>query len=102
MRDVQVTLHEDLVATVDRVAKKLGTSRSAFTRQALRDIRSGERLEAGKLHALFQTRILPMVEARNHYDVTRDGQRFIVNSRRPEDAALPITVVVGWAPEAKK
>jgi serine/threonine protein kinase/Tol biopolymer transport system component len=59
------------------------------------DIHAGERLEAGTPHALFQTRILPPVEARNHYDVTSDGQRFVVNSRRPEDASLPITVVVG-------
>jgi Tol biopolymer transport system component len=66
------------------------------------DISAGERIEAGKPHALFQTRILPLVEARNHYDVTADGQRFVVNSRRPEDAALPITIVVGWTPEPKK
>jgi Tol biopolymer transport system component/predicted Ser/Thr protein kinase len=66
------------------------------------DVRAGERLDAGRPHALFATRILPLVEARNHYDVTPDGQRFVVNSRRPEDATLPITVVVGWAPEAKK
>jgi Tol biopolymer transport system component/predicted Ser/Thr protein kinase len=66
------------------------------------DIRPGERLDAGTPHALFQTRILPLVEARNHYDVTSDGQRFVVNSRRPEDALQPITVVSGWAPEAKK
>ena len=59
------------------------------------DIHAGERLEAGTPLALFQTRILPPVEARNHYDVTSDGQRFVVNSRRPEDASLPITVVVG-------
>ncbi len=37
MKVVQMTLDEDLVAEVDRVAKKLGTNRSAFTRQALRD-----------------------------------------------------------------
>ena len=36
MRTVQMTLDEDLVATVDRVAKRLGTTRSAFTRDALR------------------------------------------------------------------
>ena len=66
------------------------------------DIRAGERLEAGPPHALFATRILPLVEARNHYDVSADGQRFVVNSRRTEDAALPITVVSGWAPEGKK
>ena len=66
------------------------------------DIRGGERLDVGTPHALFTTRILPLIEARNHYDVSADGQRFVVNSRRKEDAALPITVVSGWAPEGKK
>ena len=36
MRTVQMTLDEDLVATVDRVIKRLGTTRSAFTRKALK------------------------------------------------------------------
>ena len=35
MRIVQMTLDEDLVQTVDRVAKALRTTRSAFTRGAL-------------------------------------------------------------------
>jgi len=59
------------------------------------DVVTSGKFEAGTPHALFQTRILPPVEARNHYDVTSDGQRFVVNSRRPEDASLSITVVVG-------
>lgn len=36
MKTVQMTLDEDLVVTVDKVAKRLGTTRSAFTRRALR------------------------------------------------------------------
>jgi metal-responsive CopG/Arc/MetJ family transcriptional regulator len=36
MRTVQMTLDEDLVAAVDKAAKRLGTTRSALTRQALR------------------------------------------------------------------
>lgn len=35
MQTVQMTLDEDLIKNVDRVAKKLHTSRSAFTRKAL-------------------------------------------------------------------
>jgi eukaryotic-like serine/threonine-protein kinase len=66
------------------------------------DVRTEPRFETEVPHALFQTQILPLIEARNHYDVTPDGQRFVVNSRRPEDAALPITVVVGWPPEKGK
>ena len=36
MRTVWMTLDEELVKEVDEVAKKLGTTRSAFTRLALR------------------------------------------------------------------
>ncbi len=36
MKTVQMTLEEDLVAAVDRAAKRLGTTRSAFAREALR------------------------------------------------------------------
>ncbi len=37
MRTVQMTLNETLVLAVDRVVRRLGTTRSAFTRQALKD-----------------------------------------------------------------
>jgi len=37
MRTVQITLDEELVAQIDALAAKLGTTRSAFTRDALRD-----------------------------------------------------------------
>ncbi len=37
MRTVQMTLDEDLVQMVDRVSKELHVSRSAFTRDALRE-----------------------------------------------------------------
>ena len=37
MKAVQMTLEEDLVAAVDRLARKLKTTRSAFARDALRD-----------------------------------------------------------------
>ncbi len=36
MKTVQMTLDEDLVASVDRLARRFGTTRSEFTRQALR------------------------------------------------------------------
>jgi metal-responsive CopG/Arc/MetJ family transcriptional regulator len=37
MKTVRITLDDDLVASVDRVARKLGKSRSAFTREVLRE-----------------------------------------------------------------
>jgi predicted transcriptional regulator len=36
MKTVQMTLDEDLISSVDKIAKRLGTNRSAFTRQALK------------------------------------------------------------------
>lgn len=37
MKTIQMTLDEDLVLRVDRAVKKLETTRSAFTREALRE-----------------------------------------------------------------
>lgn len=37
MKTVQMTLDEDLVKAVDRAVKRLRTTRSAFTRRALRE-----------------------------------------------------------------
>lgn len=36
MKTIQMTLDEQLVLAVDQAVKKLGTTRSAFTREALR------------------------------------------------------------------
>lgn len=36
MKTVQMTLDENLIVSVDKVVKHLGTTRSAFTRQALK------------------------------------------------------------------
>ena len=45
MRTIQMTLDDELVKEVDRVAKLLHTSRSAFTRKALRIALSRYNLE---------------------------------------------------------
>jgi metal-responsive CopG/Arc/MetJ family transcriptional regulator len=37
MRTIQMTLDDDLVEDVDRVVKRLKTTRSAFTRKALKE-----------------------------------------------------------------
>jgi hypothetical protein len=33
------------------------------------------------------------------YDVTDDGQRFLINSLPREDAATPLTLLVNWTGE---
>ena len=62
MKTVQMSLDEELVQAVDRVSKELHTSRSAFTRQALRDAlaryeeqRLEEKHRQGYLHHPVQT-----------------------------------------------
>ena len=51
MRTVQMTLDEDLVSAVDKAAKQLRTTRSAFTREALRDaLRRVRVIELEKRH----------------------------------------------------
>jgi metal-responsive CopG/Arc/MetJ family transcriptional regulator len=45
MRTIQMTLDDDLVNAVDRVAKELATTRSAFARKALREAVARHRLE---------------------------------------------------------
>lgn len=37
MRTIQMTLDDDLVAAVDNIVRQLKTTRSSFTRKALRD-----------------------------------------------------------------
>jgi metal-responsive CopG/Arc/MetJ family transcriptional regulator len=36
MKTVQMTLDENLISSVDKMAKRLGTTRSGFTRRALK------------------------------------------------------------------
>ena len=46
MRTVQMTLDQALVEAVDGAARRLGTTRSAFTRRALTDALERMRVEA--------------------------------------------------------
>ncbi len=49
MRTIQMTLDNELVQSVDRIVKELKTTRSAFTREALRN--AIERFSARRLEA---------------------------------------------------
>lgn len=46
MKAVQMLLDDDLVEEVDAATRRLGTSRSAFTREALREALRRERVRA--------------------------------------------------------
>ena len=54
---------------------------------------NGPNFDVGAAKALFQTRA---TTGNDPYDVTADGQRFLVNSAIEDALSAPITVVVDW------
>jgi eukaryotic-like serine/threonine-protein kinase len=65
------------------------------------DIELKERgVELGEPHRLFST---SMPTGNSYpYDVTRDGQRFLVQQLLPQSAAPPLTVILNWTALLKK
>jgi hypothetical protein len=61
----------------------------------------GRRAEAGAPVPLFATHVGGAVQTlgRNHYLVSPDGQRFLVNSITEETSSTPITLVLNWTPK---
>jgi hypothetical protein len=60
------------------------------------DVTLGPRFEAGLPKTLFETRALTASDFRNHYVVTADGQRFLINSLPEEKGATAIDIVKNW------
>lgn len=59
-------------------------------------IKLGATFETGAPEPLFETRVLTVTDFRNHYAVSSDGQRFLINSNIEESRTTPINVVVNW------
>jgi hypothetical protein len=58
----------------------------------------GSTLEVGVIRPLFKIRPRPMVRQDAYpFDVSRDGQRFLVNTLVEDVTSTPITLVVNWA-----
>jgi Tol biopolymer transport system component len=68
-------------------------------------VRAGATFEAGTPEVLFQTRtygLVPVVGWSQQYDVTADGQRFLLNVDVSDVTAAPLTVVTNWTSGLKK
>jgi Tol biopolymer transport system component len=63
------------------------------------EVRTAPTFQAGIPRVLFQTTLRPPPGAQ--FDVTPDGERFLVN-RRPGDQSDPMTLVQNWAAERKR
>ena len=61
---------------------------------------SQDGIEAGPPEMLFQTR--PVPKSWNLYDVTPDGQHFLVNIPLEWTGAAPITVLTNWTEKLKQ
>ena len=65
-------------------------------------VQAGKKFVAGTPQALFQTRITGARFSFVQYDVTPDGQRFLINSLPSENTAPPLTLVLNWNAQLKK
>jgi hypothetical protein len=45
---------------------------------------------------------IPGVQDAFFYDVTADGQKFLVNTRVDEPNAAPLSIILNWASEMEK
>lgn len=72
MKTVQMTLEEELLTRVDRAARKLGTTRSAFARKALRDALG--RLAASELERKHRRGYRSKPVRRGEFDVWQTEQ----------------------------
>ena len=72
MRTIQMTLDEDLVRAVDRVVKRLNTTRSAFTRTALRDAIAN--LQTRKLEAAHRRGYENKPPGQDEFSIWEDEQ----------------------------
>jgi len=68
-------------------------------------VKAGATFEAGTPVALFQTHIFGLAVAgaySQQYDISADGQRFLINQDLADVASAPITVVLNWTTGLKK
>ena len=66
------------------------------------DVKLEPTFQVGVPKPLFDTRVLTVTDFRNHYVVTSDGQRFLINSIIEERGSTPIDVVKNWTTLLKR
>ena len=68
------------------------------------DVKTGMSFEAGAPKALFQTHRRQPVSAQDvfSYDLSGDGQRFLVITKVDEGKTAPLAVMLNWAAEMEK
>jgi hypothetical protein len=65
-------------------------------------VRTGETVEAGVPAPLFKTNLAPGLYTPTPYDVTADGQRFLVLIPSEERSQPPLTVTTNWLAKVRR
>jgi eukaryotic-like serine/threonine-protein kinase len=67
-------------------------------------IKTGDRFESGTPLMLFQPRLRQPISAMDvvSYDVSADGQKFLVNTKVDTPSAAPLSFILNWASELEK
>jgi hypothetical protein len=74
------------------------------------DVKAGSTFETVAAKSLFEARVRGWIglgvgtglNARDNYAVSRDGQRFLLNSLTEVSASTPVIVVMNWTADLKK
>jgi eukaryotic-like serine/threonine-protein kinase len=68
------------------------------------DVKTGAGFEAGPPNTLFQTHPRQPISAMDFfsYDVTADGQKFLVNTKVDTSNSAPLSVILNWSSEMEK
>ena len=67
-------------------------------------VKTGITFEAGPAVSLFQTHARQPISAFDafSYDVSADGQKFLINTRLEEGGSAPLSVILNWASELER
>jgi hypothetical protein len=67
-------------------------------------VSAGANFDAGAPIALFQTNPRELVATSEYavYDVSKDGQRFLINTHVKNPETQPMSIILNWDAELKK
>jgi serine/threonine protein kinase/Tol biopolymer transport system component len=67
-------------------------------------VKTANNFEAGPPVTLFQTHLRQPISYQDafFYDVTSDGQKFLINTRVDEPNAAPLSIILNWASEMER
>ncbi len=67
-------------------------------------VRTGDNFEAGSPMTLFQAHLRQPISVldRVSYDVTADGQKFLINTKVDEPNGAPLSIILNWASEMER